>query len=382
MSDFLSNLWSRSRGDTVGVKPRLPSRFDPPATNLGGESPLPIELDVEHDASSYRPAPATTPDRVGPEKTRDAAPPQEKHGVELRPIMPERPRPTAPRQRGDEQSVIENEVSEDSFRVPSAPAREPAMIGNATTISDEAPRERVIRSTSPASKPAQPHAEESPAPRPISMPTRQPRHEVEQGGDTPSRYSTSDPATIAEVSPAPPPWSTSQAAPSATQQVPESPVTEILDSRVTEVAASRVTEVAASRVTEVPDSRVTEVPDSRVTNDPKSIVEYRGETVAKVVPGFPSSLRPRLGAPVAVPVKATVARSSEVPHDHSSRASAPAAVEVPEPSPPPPEPVVQVTIGRIEIRAVTPTAAQRGRPAPAVMSLTDYLKHRAEGARR
>jgi len=112
-------------------------------------------------------------------------------------------------------------------------------------------------------------------------------------------------------------------------------------------------------------------------------VEYRVETVTKVVPGFPSSLRPRLGAPLAVPVKATVARPSEAPHDHSSRASAPAAVEVSEPSPPPPEPVVQVTIGRIEIRAVTPTAAPLGgRPGPAVMSLTDYLKHRAEGARR
>jgi len=47
------------------------------------------------------------------------------------------------------------------------------------------------------------------------------------------------------------------------------------------------------------------------------------------------------------------------------------------------EPAVQVTIGRIEIRAVTdPTPSQKDRADSPVMSLDDYLRSRAGGNRR
>jgi len=47
------------------------------------------------------------------------------------------------------------------------------------------------------------------------------------------------------------------------------------------------------------------------------------------------------------------------------------------------QPTIHVTIGRLEVRAVSPPAspAHRQRPQPAVMSLDDYLKERAGGGR-
>jgi hypothetical protein len=44
-------------------------------------------------------------------------------------------------------------------------------------------------------------------------------------------------------------------------------------------------------------------------------------------------------------------------------------------------PTINVTIGRVEIRAVSPPAQQRAKPKPAtVLSLEDYLRQRAKGA--
>jgi len=44
-------------------------------------------------------------------------------------------------------------------------------------------------------------------------------------------------------------------------------------------------------------------------------------------------------------------------------------------------PTINVTIGRVEIRAVPPLAQQRAKPKPAtVLSLEDYLRQRAKGA--
>jgi hypothetical protein len=48
---------------------------------------------------------------------------------------------------------------------------------------------------------------------------------------------------------------------------------------------------------------------------------------------------------------------------------------------PPASPTINVTIGRVEIRAVQPPARQQAKPKPAtVLSLEDYLRQRAKGA--
>jgi DNA-binding transcriptional regulator YdaS (Cro superfamily) len=64
-----------------------------------------------------------------------------------------------------------------------------------------------------------------------------------------------------------------------------------------------------------------------------------------------------------------------VPAFHSS----PPAIEQPQP----PAPTIQVTIGRIEVRAVTqsPGRPQPARPAQPKLSLEDYLRSRGEGNR-
>src|SRR5262245_46335471 len=53
------------------------------------------------------------------------------------------------------------------------------------------------------------------------------------------------------------------------------------------------------------------------------------------------------------------------------------------PSPVTPAPSINVTIGRVEVRAVPPPALQQAKPKPApVLSLEDYLRQRANGGRR
>ena len=62
----------------------------------------------------------------------------------------------------------------------------------------------------------------------------------------------------------------------------------------------------------------------------------------------------------------------------------PAAPALTEPQAmPQPVPTIQVTIGRIEVRATPPPAPpQNRRPAPAVMSLDEYLNGQARGGDR
>lgn len=63
--------------------------------------------------------------------------------------------------------------------------------------------------------------------------------------------------------------------------------------------------------------------------------------------------------------------------------SRPVAVRVAEPQRPPEPPSVRITIGRVEVRAVpaNPPAARPGRRASPKLSLEDYLRPRAGGAR-
>jgi hypothetical protein len=63
----------------------------------------------------------------------------------------------------------------------------------------------------------------------------------------------------------------------------------------------------------------------------------------------------------------------------------PAPPEAPAPPPAaPPDPVINVTIGRVEIRAAAPAPApeRRPRPEPPVLSLDDYLRRRQQERKR
>jgi hypothetical protein len=64
--------------------------------------------------------------------------------------------------------------------------------------------------------------------------------------------------------------------------------------------------------------------------------------------------------------------------------SAPVISSRPEQPIPKPEPVINVTIGRIEVRAMPPSTQQVKKPrsTPPVMTLDEYLQKRSKGDRQ
>ncbi|HEY6234640.1 MAG TPA: hypothetical protein VIW69_06025, partial [Candidatus Elarobacter sp.] len=90
---------------------------------------------------------------------------------------------------------------------------------------------------------------------------------------------------------------------------------------------------------------------------------------------------PERSAAEIVPVVARVSAAPAAPAP-PPRAARAARERPPFPAAPA-ETTVNVTIGRIEVRAASAPAERRREPAsPAVMSLGDYLSTRAEAARR
>lgn len=85
----------------------------------------------------------------------------------------------------------------------------------------------------------------------------------------------------------------------------------------------------------------------------------------------PESIRPGKKNPVVPAVTTLAPRSIPLPNKSQSAAQQLAA--------PPPQPTIQVTIGRIEVRAApAPAASARpARPAAAKLSLEDYLRSRS-----
>ena len=95
------------------------------------------------------------------------------------------------------------------------------------------------------------------------------------------------------------------------------------------------------------------------------------------------------GLLVPAPVRVAPPMSPVFPVAPTARAGAPAAPAVPGATAAPgavaapaPAPTIHVTIGRVEVRATAPSTPQRKpRPAPAVMSLDEYLDRNAGGRR-
>lgn len=97
---------------------------------------------------------------------------------------------------------------------------------------------------------------------------------------------------------------------------------------------------------------------------------------------------PLLTRPMVVPRPATASEpgKSESQKFSLTRAVVPpvrSLLEKPASATKPPEPIINVTIGRVEVRAVAPRDQQRAKPKPsAVLSLENYLRQRANGGRR
>jgi len=98
------------------------------------------------------------------------------------------------------------------------------------------------------------------------------------------------------------------------------------------------------------------------------------------------SMTPARSGPVVVSAQTptqAAAMTGRVAVDAASRSVAPG--EAGRSSAGPSPPIIQVTIGRIEVRATAPAAPsvpqRRRRPVPAAMSLDDYLERNAGGKR-
>jgi hypothetical protein len=118
------------------------------------------------------------------------------------------------------------------------------------------------------------------------------------------------------------------------------------------------------------------MPPESVTSEPAALAA-RGQGL--LVPG-PVRVSPPISPLVAPPIAPIVP---------TTRAGVPAAPAVPGAvaapganAAPAPAPTIHVTIGRVEVRATAPSTPQRkARPAPAVMSLDEYLDRNAGGRR-
>jgi hypothetical protein len=117
----------------------------------------------------------------------------------------------------------------------------------------------------------------------------------------------------------------------------------------------------------------TDAPDQSIS---EPVERYVIETVHRqpaIMPGTPPVV-PHDGRQVSEPLRESPPKTILQPAITVSRLAPP--VEPPQPA----SPTIHVTIGRIEVRATSGPPAPRQRPAPAVMSLDDYLKRR-EGER-
>ena len=119
--------------------------------------------------------------------------------------------------------------------------------------------------------------------------------------------------------------------------------------------------------------RTADAPDRSIS---EPVVRHVIETVHQRPAITPSTqpVAPHDGRQILEPLRESAPRANLRPAITVTRLAPP--VEPPQPA----SPTIHVTIGRIEVRATTTTPTSKQRPAPAVMSLDDYLKRR-EGER-
>ena len=340
MGDHLSNLVARSLNPAEVVQPRPVSLFEPlPA---GGWPALvhPSGLGVVGGESVSGETVSDTPPT-----TRPAAPPS--------PVTGLRPSPAPGRQQPDRLPDIlgwRSGRARDPSPPPSPVAAQPDERGPQSSVSRAGPD--VAQSTSVFS-----------APQGAILP---PVQQASQAGKSRPAPPPAHPEPGA-VQPVPPPATvsggTDARAPRSVIEERRRPALEpVIREAVTGGAGSPAPPPGAARATtEGPPPRTGAEQESRGALEPTC---PRPEPPPLPVTSTPVVARPRV----------TTARHVE-----------PAApTSTGPPATPQPEPTIHVTIGRVEVRAITPVPrVPRRQPAKTgpALSLHDYLKQRSEGGR-
>ncbi len=353
MSDFLGYLIARSYDRAEVVQPRPVSLFEPSPEN-GGVSPssLPEENmeTLAPDTPTHPPAVVATPQpspspslsqrdpkpskRDDADTSRQAPPqPQIRHVVEQRdaPVMPlappDPPQPLAPPAIATPPDIPVQEQAKEQDMPP--------------------PPVASLRPSAPAQAPVRP----DPAPTQVSSQLIPP----------PSPLPPSAPKRTVEMEPLTP----RRTRPVVDQpEEPQAPRRPLFEPTVQKTVLEPATQpIVIERIVETVTQPGAAQPQISARRDDRN---DRARYEPLMPPPEPEGLSQDLAA-----------RPSALPEVRDrSLAEPPMAPEAP--------PTIQVTIGRVEVRA-TPAPARKkkkARPQPTVMSLDDYLKQRAQGGSR
>lgn len=219
----------------------------------------------------------------------------------------------------------------------------------------------VPRSRSPAPLIPQP-SDESAEGGPVGPPVSPPVGAPELAEATPATTETLRPPAADQPSP----WPTREAEGSPSQRETQRAARPTLAPLVREVVVERRLETSRSAVSPELPAVGTPVP-ARISQERPDDVSRAGPTRSAVE---------SLSGPEPAPV---VVRPLVRPVPEGEVTAQPGATPDIESS----APTIQVTIGRVEVRAVSePPPQQKERPRPPVMSLDEYLRLRANGGER
>ena len=320
MSDFLSRLVGRAMGRTPVVRPRLASLYEAgPAVSGAPESGF-GEPRAPDDSPRLESTEETAADAPSPRRSRDEAPGADPEASAV------------PRRPGDADAAVAGPSVSERPRH-DAPSR-------------VAVRASKPAATEPPSDASRPSPTETPDPPEAGARSRRPARPTPAGRVTPQDVRESRPPRPVREGAGPPAETADRpealAVPSPTRRAPaEGPTPRRPDATPAAPSVGNSDEVADRRLRPA----VTAVPEGRAERAPAIDGDFR-----------------RAADRPATPRAETRKRAT---------------------SPPAREPTIQVTIGRIEVRAVTPPAqpAKPKKPTAPRLSLDDYLRRRDEERR-
>lgn len=394
MNPFLGHLLERSFATTEGLRPRLPSLFEPVSTDVPGSSPAPFgtagpEWDEALDDSDRQ------EDTAG---LRMATRAQEAAGIdplgERSHTLPSaRIRAESPRSAPIPMPATGANRVTSAPEEPSEPRIEPRPHATAPTVTPPVaialpsppvfptPAPTVAISRKVANTLAEP-SESSAETRPAVAIAPPPSVSAAPFGPPPSTRQVADRIAPHEgqarrpVGPNPVEWPSSAA--SGARLTERHPGTNAIESRLAGAGPTVVIERIA-RLDQDPQQPTPKVEWRERLIESPPVESSPARQPPAPQPLAPQSLKPADSA--AAPGMPQVVVPHQVrlaPRPVSLPPIAPAASAKPSAAP-----TIQVTIGRIEVRATPPApATPRKAPSkPAAMSLEDYLKQRSEGRR-
>lgn len=329
MNDYLNNLAARSLNSTAALQPRLASLFEPPsgANRLISRQPFRLEiLDGEPTSERSELEPAQDmPSADLPVRRYNQTPPPTP--VSLQPSK-------TTSQQAPNQLPFGN-LKSNASQAPMPTASQPSVLN----FPDQSvPEQPALPSSAISNEPAshQSLAEEQKT-QSLPQPVIQQRI-IERVVTLAESLPTATPTTR--------PSTSTRAVTQQNVMQPTEPALKPTESTATPAPPPAISPVVQQRTTE------------------------RVVTPAESLPTVP----PRLEPPP------TTIQSSDIVQPQVRPYVKPVAPVLAQPPISEPTPVIQITIGRIEVRATPPsTPPQKQRTAPPVMNLEEYLRHRTKG---